>query len=464
MRSETRMRRQTMFSRKKREYREIVRKTRIENIYTDFKSTQQHCNAKLDLAGTSRGTRFKFNILSDLERRAYYNAGGKADIAIFKNMEFVNMHTLADETHQVHYKVSLRPIIHLFCVPTDLHLLSKFPWNLDGTFKLVCALKIVAADGSTKKKFQQVYIGAINYKVGHKRHWYPVFYAVMGTRTQAAYNKLFKFINNLYKKHNPDAPPLIPPKIIMDYEMAPINSIKSVYGQNVPFRLCRVHFLRNVKKKMVTEVCGTFWSDPGLSEFWKIIKGSVFLPWVKCDFLIPILFSHLEKDVLKNVLKENQKGYKDLIKYVKTEYFTQTKKSGKNNEWGPSSWDHNTDVVNFGDVDGTSNLSESINSNFNRTANTSHQTDYSIFSHIYIHMGQEWEKKLERVTANRMHSQSICIIQDHQRIHQIVLDFDDLLQYEQESSLISYCLKLSDFNSRLDDYKQRSDNSDLTKN
>ena len=60
-----------------------------------------------------------------------------------------------------------------------------------------------------------------------------------------------------------------------------------------------------------------------------------------------------------------------------------------------------------------------------------------------------------------MRRQSGALIEDHRNILQIVQDFDDLAAYEQEFELISYCKKLSDRNSRADDYKVREDNADL---
>ena len=78
-------------------------------------------------------------------------------------------------------------------------------------------------------------------------------------------------------------------------------------------------------------------------------------------------------------------------------------------------------------------------------------------------MNDFYVSKVERVNNDRMRRQSGALIQDHQNILNIVQDFDDLASYEKEFELISYCKKLSDRNSRSDDYKVREDNADLLK-
>ena len=60
--------------------------------------------------------------------------------------------------------------------------------------------------------------------------------------------------------------------------------------------------------------------------------------------------------------------------------------------------------------------------------------------------------------------QKASATEEHQNIHKICLEFDDLSEYEKEFELISYCLRLSDYNSRAKDYDQRADNSSLTEN
>ena len=56
-------------------------------------------------------------------------------------MNVYNRLTRTDEKHQFWCKVSAKPLVHLFCIPSELHLLSKFGWNLNGTFKIMCACK-----------------------------------------------------------------------------------------------------------------------------------------------------------------------------------------------------------------------------------------------------------------------------------------------------------------------------------
>jgi len=102
----------------------------------------------------------------------------------------------------------------------------------------------------------------------------PFIFILMKEQKTCNYEEVFNFIRMKFKTlHNRE---LLPFKMMIDVELAVLKTLKKLF----PFSklsLCRVHILRNMRKKGI-EIFGKpfFEGNKHMKNFWTIIKGLFF--------------------------------------------------------------------------------------------------------------------------------------------------------------------------------------------
>ena len=129
-------------------------------------------------------------------------------------------------------------------------------------------------------------------------------------------------------------------------------------------------------------------------DFFQVCKGMAFIPWSLDENYIDALFQYFDT-LVDDLQRQDQKGFKKTIKYLKSEYFTfYVGKKNNENPFGPPKWNHYADALNS-NYDCSSNVSESINSKLNRTIFNGYKTEESIFQRIQCFSIRNMKEKLK---------------------------------------------------------------------
>ena len=140
--------------------------------------------------------------------------------------------------------------------------------------------QICCADGTffimKNLPFTQLYMICAQFRHFDNVFSVPFIFIMMKERKALHYEEVFDFIKMKFKDiHNRE---LEPYKLMIDAEMAVLKTLKKFFPYS-KITLCRVHILRNMRKKAI-EIFGRpfFEGNQDMKNFWSIIKGLFFLP------------------------------------------------------------------------------------------------------------------------------------------------------------------------------------------
>ena len=217
----------------------------------------------------------------------------------------------------------------------ELDLLEQYCVFVDGTFTLIKDLD-----------FTQIYIVSVLIKYENRTFSYPVALSLMRGRTADAYREFFGHLAQIFEQKNHRS--LNIPKILSDAESAIFRPINEIFP-HTNLKLCKVHLLRNWRKKMI-ECFGQvkFLTDQNLVNFWLLLRGIFFIPSIFLDKILDFFIENFRPKLPK-------RKFDEFLKYLKKNYCTSDSK------YPPSMWSFYSQISDFSDMETSTNSIERIN-------------------------------------------------------------------------------------------------------
>ena len=222
-----------------------------------------------------------------------------------------------------------------------------------------------------------------------------LFCITMDEKSKESYVEMWRFIEEVYFTEYPNEPDLAPERIVLDFESANIQAVRSVFPQ-CEIQNCSFHLLKSVNKHFKKYF--TFGLDyPIVKEIWTYIKGIPYVKWnetlVDEFFNILTKIAKMNKTKLtrryrrtpegaqKKLLRKEVKDAEEIITSTDKmiDYLGRTFLSSTHDIFGYEHWS-----IFFDTKDKTNNTSEVCNRIFNQFVLENHRA-YTSFRR-FVHM------------------------------------------------------------------------------
>ena len=247
----------------------------------------------------------------------------------------------------------------------------------------------------------------------------------MKNKSKLSYIKLIEALQSIHEKYNrgPWAP-LRPSKISCDAEKAFINGMREAFDETLPVRICSFHQKQAWRRRLVAEFKKCEKTDIKYREkVFSVLRACVFSPFCENLALRDDLYDILREKVSKAPQPVRQ-AVENFILYLK---FTWLNSDG---HLSFTNWDHFNDTL-AGDSDSTNNVSESINSGFNRTINVGYKSYKRVCRSIKKHKCRSIDHVWDTVGAGRQDLRKKCHRERIANRKFYVTEFDKLSVTEQ---------------------------------
>ena len=225
----------------------------------------------------------------------------------------------------------------IFFLERELIYLETQTCCSDGTFHIVKNLN-----------FHQLYIISATFRHLENVISVPIIFCFMKERKAVNYHEVFDFVRVKFAEifHRP----LSPRKIVLDCEMAPLKILKDFFPE-CRITLCRVHIIRNLRKKCI-EIFGRpfFEGNKQMQIFWQICKGLFYVP--------PTTFETIKafmRSTIRPQLTNHKNDYDKFMTYFTKFYLNFDAK------FPPQLWSVYNSLADHEDFSCTSNPIEALN-------------------------------------------------------------------------------------------------------
>ena len=181
--------------------------------------------------------------------------------------------------------------IIVFCSQRCLRYLAfSNEWFMDGTFKVCPTL------------FDQLYV----IRAPLDESAISLVYALLPNRQEETYRELLQILQTKYNNINIA---LNLTNVMVDFELAMINALRHVFGQNMDISGCFFHLCQNTWKHIQElGLADDYMNDDNIKLWCGMIDGLAFLP------------EHLGQNGLRHLQQEVPLGFDPLLQYFERTY------------------------------------------------------------------------------------------------------------------------------------------------
>lgn len=226
----------------------------------------------------------------------------------------------------------------------------------DGQLQLLRSCRLVYVD-ATFRVVPSLFYQLFTVFVQHTDHSFPVMYALMTRKTTALYQSVFEKLHELL-------PDFQPSQVIADFEEAPANAIRAVFGDAVTVSGCWFHYsqalLKRLRKIGLTDA---YRNEENTQVVFRCLLALPLLPVADIDLAFNDVTALVTDD------SPSKSKLEQLCRYVRKQWLTK-------NSIGPArlSVRDNTSRTN--------NAVESFHASLRRRIQTAHPNLFAFLGHL----------------------------------------------------------------------------------